>query len=209
MSTYVSPEPGHEVHDVVARVIAEQYPIIHRLSPALSIGVLFAVPSKEGQRALKHRGWPCLGIIKVVSERDRAAGEPDVLLMLDGERWPRLTPRRREALIAHELEHLEFPKYLRDADDDGNDRFIPMQDGLGRPRVKCRPHDFELGGFESIVERYGDDAPEKVVFEGIQERLGQLSFLDEDDADPGPVIARIAELDREAGAEPSRRSAAV
>jgi Putative phage metallopeptidase len=199
MPTYIRPGPDHEVHAIVARVIEDQFPIIHRLSPALQLGILFALPVKEGKSALKHRGWPCLGIIKIVGKQDRAAGEPDVPMILDGVRWPRLTPRRREALVAHELEHLEFPKVLKEVAEDETVRWLPMQDDLGRPKVKCRPHDFELGGFESIVERYGDDAPEKVVFEGIQERLSQLSFLEE--VNQEAVADHVADLDREASGD--------
>lgn len=169
MPTYSSVDD--EVIDLVDRVMESQFPVLDTLEPEIDLKILFAYPTGNGH-AITKNGWPCLGLIKVVSTRDRAAGGPDVLLLIDGDRWPRLSPRRREALIAHELYHLE-PQYRWDPDRKIN---VAVLDDLKRPIVKIRKHDFELGGFEEIVARYGRDSVEQATLDAIIEKLFQKTM---------------------------------
>ncbi len=94
---------------------------------------------------LNHHGWPAAGLAKVNSLKDRVAGLTDCTLILDGEKWENFGPLERKALIDHELHHYEV---LRDKA--GN----PKSDDAHRPRLRCRPHDWEMGGFDHIVERW-------------------------------------------------------
>ena len=49
-------------------------------------------------------------------------------------------------------------------------------DDAGRPRLKIRLHDWQLGGFAAVAERHGEHAPEVVEARKLAERFGQLLF---------------------------------
>ncbi|MFO0892413.1 MAG: putative metallopeptidase [Isosphaeraceae bacterium] len=159
-----------DVFALVQDVLAEEYPPIARLSPGLTIEILFAL-SDTAAPALAKNGYPCAGIIKVVSEEARAAGGPDILLLLDGDRWPSWTEEERYSLIHHELHHL-VPVKLR-VDPDNRDAFTCDLDGLGRPKVRLRRHDFEVGGFNVIVERYGESCFEWQLIKRVHDAFDQ------------------------------------
>lgn len=145
-----------ETIDFVHNVLTAEYPSIAQMQPSLQIGVLFAETDKPGKPALTKGGLPITAQIRVVSEEGRAAGGPDVLLVIDSDRWTYQSNEERYSLIHHELHHL-IPVNLLPALDGGSCCEI---DSLGRPKIKIRKHDFEIGGFNLIVERYGDSSAE-------------------------------------------------
>ena len=87
--------------------------------------------------------------MKVNSEKHRAQGLPDASIVIDQDAWGDLSDQSRIALIDHELEHLE--RYLRAKNE-------PLEDDLGRPKLKVKLHDWQLGGFRSISERHLEHA---------------------------------------------------
>lgn len=160
---------GHEIHEVIGDVIAKYYPILHGLSPTLNIGVLFVtVDDPNKQVPLKHHGMPADALIKKVSQRDRAAGGPDVLLQVDGHRWMDMTDAEKEGLIDHELAHIEV-----DAKKSSEGAWFAATDALERPKVTLLPHDFEIGGFYEIIRRHGNAAGELQSLNVVNERLRQ------------------------------------
>lgn len=143
-------------------VLIEHYPDLVEAELAVDVMVAFGPTDKEGQTtgpAVKVHGVPALASVQVISLKDRVAGLGDVRIVLDGDRWPDLSDARKRALIDHELHHVELQR-----DDDGALR----TDDAERPVVKLKPHDFELGGFWSMIERHGDNAAERVVYEDIR-----------------------------------------
>lgn len=116
---------------------------------------------------LKVKGYPCCAIIKVTSTRDRAAGMADVLLQIDEDRWDAFHDERREALIDHELAHLEVNR-----DKDGQ----VVYDDRGRPRLRIKPHDREVSWFDEVVRRHGRDAVEWVQFDNLCGACQQLEL---------------------------------
>lgn len=102
----------------------------------------------EGKSPLKLHGWPCFATIKVMSYKDRVAGAADARMMIDLDKWAELHEDQRNALVDHELEHLELiinPK---------NNQV--KRDDLNRPRMRLKPHDYELSGFGSVARRHKD-----------------------------------------------------
>lgn len=195
----------HEVMDVIRRVIRDHYPMLRLLVPELQIVVLM-VRADPGKSALKKHGWPALGIISIVSEKDRAAGGPDVLLQLDGDFWDTAGDEQRAALVDHELYHLEMTAKAEYDDFSQPVRFVSDVDGLGRPVVKIRPHDFEVGGFKDIVERWGLFAPEKHNLDLIDRMLSDcpvLPFMQEKPV-VAPVIDSMPESPRAAASKAPR-----
>ncbi len=131
----------------------------------VTIEVLFAVSDKTP--ALKHHGQPALAIIKPMSQKDRAAGSADARLIVDEDRWEELTERQRNALLDHELQHLKLARA-----EDGSVK----RDDCGRPKLKTRHHDMEIGIFEDVIERHKEHAIESRSFAAMQKVFTQMHF---------------------------------
>jgi hypothetical protein len=121
----------------------------------------------EVSPALRHHGYPAAAVVKVMSQKDRAAGSADARLLVDAEKWAGMNASQRTALLDHELTHLELVK-----DEEGEVR----TDDCGRPKLRVRPHDFELGGFEEVVSRHKQDAPESASFYQAHKVFTQQQF---------------------------------
>jgi hypothetical protein len=159
----------------------------------VSTGLLLAYGSRnqDGERtsdALTKGGLRLAGLAKVVGLRERTAGLPDTLVVMDGDRWDDWSEEKQKALIDHELTHFEV-------------QFEPeipgvwKTDDLGRPIVKIKPHDFEVGWFESVARRWGVSSFEVEQASQIAPG-GQLIFPwaakgppAEDMAEAGDVVA--------------------
>lgn len=96
--------------------------------------------------AIEVRGQACWGKIKITPPELRVLGVADAQMMLDGDRWVLLSREEQMAIIDHELAHLE----LTGEADDG-----------GRPKLKMRHHDIEIGWFEDVEQRHGDSSQER------------------------------------------------
>jgi hypothetical protein len=126
----------------------------------VTVGVLLANARRDEETgeptgaALSHGGYPALGLIRLTNLRDRVAGLPDAMMLLDGDQWPELPTPRQVALIDHELSHIQLVK-----DDEGN---VKVDDAL-RPRLKLRKHDIVVGGFVAVIERHKGEACEAVA----------------------------------------------
>jgi hypothetical protein len=164
-----------DVIEFVAAVWLDKFPETYNLSPRPTLSILMAESDKEDKPSLKHHGYPAAAIISITSPEERVSGGTDLRLRIDSHDWERMNNRRREALIAHELLHIQV------ATVPGEDT-TPVTDDYGRPKIKLRMHDWEVGGFSQIVDWYGDDAIEKQTVNEINERLSQmvLSFMDAD-----------------------------
>lgn len=164
MATYRKSDP--EVSALVADVMQSTYPEL--AEHGVTVEVMDALAKRNAETgepdgpAITHQGWPAMAVVKVNSQRDRAAGLCDARITVDGDEWPRWTDAVRRAVIDHELQHLE----LR-VDEDG----AVLLDDCNRPRLRLRPHDFQLGGFSAIVSRHGENAPEFRSLESARKQL--------------------------------------
>lgn len=131
----------------------------------VTIGVLAAhgpVSEETGERtgpAIKHHGIKALAKVRIVSLRDRAHGLPDAEILIDGDEWPMLSRQQRIALFDHELTHLEL---------------AGETDDLGRPKLKIRQHDFQVGWFHEVAERHGSSSIEVQQAQQFADEHGQL-----------------------------------
>lgn len=117
------------------------------------VGVLWA--ENEDGDALTHGGYPAAAKIKVVPQRDRITKGYDAELLVDRKWWEDESPRRRRALVAHELRHLKLAKK------DIRGAMRVQYDDNGRPKLKTVPGDWNGGdGFYEIVREFGADAVE-------------------------------------------------
>lgn len=158
--------------DTIARYHAEL------AENGVTVGVLVAHPGDDGEPPVKLHGYPCAAVIKITPYKQRVQGIEDAVITLSGPHWRGLDEAGRVALLDHELEHLELSR-----DREGNVR----SDDQGRPKLKLRLHDWQLGGFESIAKRHGPAAPEVTAYRAAHERYYQCLFAWSDDMAEEPV----------------------
>jgi hypothetical protein len=115
----------------------------------------------DGQHALKCNRYPAAATIKPSTLEQRARGAADVWLKIDKMTWMGLTDAQREALIDHELSHIERGD---------------KEDSLGRPKLTTRIHDYRLEGFTDVVHRHGENAIESVQARGFAQSYQQMAF---------------------------------
>lgn len=96
---------------------------------------------------LTLHGVACLAIARIVPLKERAKGCADAEILIDMARFKDSTPAQRDALLDHELNHFMIQ---RDADNG------IKTDDHHRPKLKMRPHDYDLGWFECIARRHGN-----------------------------------------------------
>lgn len=123
----------------------------HRELCESGVTVKFLFHCNADGNPLKFKGWPAAATVKIHGLKDRVAGLTDCTITIDEEWWNTHDQKQCDALLDHEFEHL-----LVGTDDDGK----WIVDDIGRPKLKMRPHDFEVGGFDAIVKRHGISATE-------------------------------------------------
>lgn len=116
---------------------------------------------------LKLHGYVCAAVIKATPYRQRVKGAKDLELTIDERQWKELGTDERRALIHHEFLHPEFV-----FDKEGQIR----SDKIGRPCMKMKLHDVQIGWFLDIAQRHGAASFEVKQARQIREDHGQLLF---------------------------------
>lgn len=146
-------ECGNDERDLLERALRNWHG--HLLDLGISINLLFVrAADKEGEAlsgALKHQGYPALATVKINSLKDRAEGKSDATITIAEYEWQEQSEAQRLAILDHELTHLE-PK----TDEEGTVK----RDDLGRPCLKIRLHDHQMGIFHTVAERHGPHSGE-------------------------------------------------
>lgn len=169
----------------------------------VSVDVLcaYADPEKD-EPAVKLAGYRCLAKVRSVSYKDRVKGCADAEIIIDGDELFGWTERELDAILDHELTHLEINR-----DSEGNAK----TDDLGRPRFKLRKHDIHFGWFDSIADRYGKDSQEvKQAHTLIEDwEFCQLYLPGFDAKDMGKIKPEELEVIKKADAEKGETSSYV
>jgi hypothetical protein len=126
--------------------------------------------------AVKHHGYDCAATIRRTTLKQRVQGHADAEIDIDAATWDDLNAQQRRALLDHEIEHLTIVR-------DENRRV--KTDDIGRPVLKMKLHDWELGGFASVVERHGNAALDAKAAHSFKDHFGQLLMWAEDGAAVG------------------------
>lgn len=170
-----SPEMRSKLDDVMRRFHG---PLVDH---EVTVGLLVAWPAEGGDGvAVKLHGYPCAAVVKITPYRQRVQGIEDVVITLDGALWAEMSDAERTALLDHELYHLDLAR-----DKDGQVK----ADDAGRPKLKMRLHDWQLGGFEAIGRRHRDAALEVQAFKEAQKTYSQALFAWGDDMAGDPEAA--------------------
>lgn len=157
-------EGSQDHYDVLNHLVASRFFDVE--ASGTTIEILTAWATKPGGKVLVQRGHTVLVKVKVTSAEDRTAGYKDVRIVVDGPRWSGASPRRREAILAEALYSLDFERmgtgYARDDQD--------------RPVITIKTTDWEISGFQRVLEWYGEDSLEQRGFELVNATVGQKVF---------------------------------
>lgn len=151
-----------EAKAMVARVMRDYRQRLHELDVTVTGLFAYASRNKDGEprgNALSLGGYPAYATIRVTTLAERRMGLGDAVLMIDGDSWKDLPPAKQVAILDHELTHLEPAR-----DKFGVDA---QRDGMGRPKLLLRLHDFHFGGFHDVAARHSDSSVEKSTVENL------------------------------------------
>ncbi len=137
---------GAAVNAIVADLYTRRF--LDLKDAGLTVATLF-VQDGTGEQCLKHAGYAAAAQIKINPLRCRVEGKDDCTIVIDAVMWKTLTPTAQEALIAHELYHVDIQR-----DDEAHVKL----DDIGRPLIKLKKHDRQLGVFDAVVKWYGGDS---------------------------------------------------
>lgn len=135
----------------------------------VSVGALFVFDlDEEHEPCLKHQGYPAAAVVRITPLKDRAQGLPDAQIVVDRAYWIACTQPQRDALIDHELTHLERVVNAKTGK--------PKRDALDRPKLAMRKHDHQLGWFAEVAERHGAASCEVRQAKQLVAQAGQMYF---------------------------------
>lgn len=132
------------------------------------VASLFVFDDESGDPVLTHQGYAAQAVCRLTPTRDRALGVADAVIVVDRANWLTLSQPQKEALIDHELTHLE-----RVVDDETGK---PKFDAVNRPKLAIRKHDRQLGWFDEVARRHGEASPEMRQAKQLITSTGQLYF---------------------------------
>jgi hypothetical protein len=167
-------KPPVEVREVCDRMLEKYHGPLK--DAGVKVDLLFARtdPEKDEAVALKLHGYRANAIVKVVAYKLRVQDHGDAEILIDGDEWFTWKDEEKDAILDHELEHLELK-----LDKEGN----VVRDDLDRPKLRLRLHDHEFGWFDSIARRHGKASFEVQQYERFQEAHQQL-WMDFEDEKP-------------------------
>lgn len=121
----------------------------------LKVDVLFAFAArnKDGEQtgpAIAVRGHPVKAKIKVTPLKDRAKGDGDVELILDGDNWNDIPESDQVAILDQQFTSLEL---VLEEDEESASAKV-ARDDLGRPKLRKRVSDFAAEGYWECAERH-------------------------------------------------------
>lgn len=143
------------VHQMAKEVLTLHHPELRLPDGHVKLCIMMASSDREdGEPPVKNQGYPCYAVISVIPYKQRVDKRADAEIIIDKDRWVNdLTEPQQRALLDHEITHLEIQ-----TDDMG----MVKTDDTGRPKLKLKLHDWQIGGFRSIAMRYGSDALEVI-----------------------------------------------
>ena len=156
----------HELSEAILKKFESHRPLIDTIC---QIDLVFAYCDRDedtGQPlndALSHGGRKALGVCRVIPLKDRVLGRGDAEISLDGDWWTDASDEQREALLDHEMHHISIKTSKR----------VYLFDDLGRPQIKLRKHDVEVGWFACVADRHGANSMEQIQARQIMEEKGQ------------------------------------
>lgn len=184
---------SEDVERTILRMRQQHHPELEKVS----VEALFIFDLESTEPVLKHQGYPAAAVIKITKLADRVMGIADAVVTVDRSFWLTLTPGQRDALIDHELTHLE-PVYDEET---GTQVF----DSHERPKLEMRRHDRQFGWFDDVARRHGEQSIEIRQARMLLTETDQLYF--DFGAAPGDIANATLQAMKNPGAEVSGKAA--
>lgn len=134
----------------------------------VKITALFIYDDEEPNQVLMHQGYRAAAMIRICSLRERASGTADSVMIVDRDCWLEMDKPQRDALVDHELMHLE----LVEDEQTGKTKY----DAIGRPKLRMRKHDHQFGWFDAVALRHKEASIEVSQARQLIASTGQLYF---------------------------------
>lgn len=163
MATYG--QATQTVRAMLNEILDQHYPDLRHAK--VTFDLLFAYPTGDGAERkppLMVAGYPAIATVRITPLRDRVLKVADALICIDKDEWENLTDPQRRAVLDHEAHHVEI-QWEQEPTDKDYTKAVWKTDDHGRPKLKMKPHDFQIGGFAEICQRYGKDAVERISLE--------------------------------------------
>lgn len=128
----------------MAAIIKKYHPDLDNVG--IKVDLISVANDEEGEPALTHQGYSAAAVVKIIGPKDRAIGRGDAEIVIDEETYNSMKDESRDALIDHELYHLQVVR---------NKKGFPKKDCCGRPKLTMRLHDRQMGWFDEIASRHG------------------------------------------------------
>lgn len=170
-----------DLETAIESMVREYHPDLQQVR----IAALFQFDDESSEPTLMHNGYPAAAVVRITTLKERALGLADAVIIVDRAQWQSLTHMRHCALIDHELTHL-----ARALDSETQQ---PMFDALGRPRLRMRRHDHQLGWFDEVAARHGQNSVEVLQAQQLVQSTYQLYF----EFGPPPPPAEDPAVDQE------------
>lgn len=161
MKTYA--RAAEDVAEMIAAVIDEYHEALK--DAGVTIDLVMA-SADDGGPAVSLGGYACDAVVRIIGKKDRAKGHADAEITFDAQRWDACSIKERVALCDHELHHLIVQM------DEGSVK----TDDLGRPLLKMRKHDVQIGWFRDVALRNGIHSAEQRQAELIFTNYQQAFF---------------------------------
>jgi hypothetical protein len=157
------------IHDLADKILNKFPSHLPLIETKCRVDLVFAYCDRDEDTdqplndAIIHQGRKALGLCRAIALKDRVLGRGDAEITLDGDWWTDATDAQKEALLDHELHHISIKTSKR----------VYLFDDLGRPKIKLRKHDVEVGWFACIADRHGAASQEQIQAAAIMEKTGQ------------------------------------
>ena len=163
MTTYTPASKG--MQERAGDIIRRYYPILQLVD--IKIDILMAATDEEDGEPVKLNGYPCQAVVRILGPKERAKGQGDAEIVIDEANWNDLTTAEQDALLDHEIYHLEVVI---------GQNHKPKVDPYGRPKLKMRLHDRQFGWFDEIASRHGTASVEVKQATAFKLSASQLYF---------------------------------
>lgn len=128
------------------------------------------VESPDGAPSVKVRGFECFGKVVTPSADYRAAGSPDMRLVIDRAKWDNATVDEQEAALDSLLEQREVCT---------TEKGEILRDKAGHPKLKKRKPDVFVEGYARVAEEHGNAAIECKQFAAVSGVFAQMKLFEE------------------------------
>ena len=155
-----------QAHDL----LMEHHPDLHAAGVTVEVIFGYAYRNADDEQvghAYKVRQRPVSSTSSKTKLIDRVLGAADIRIELDGDQWESLHVDQQAAIIDRELQSFAVAK-------DNEDGVI--LDSHGRPKLKTRLPDFEVGIYTEIAKRHREASVECISMAQIYLQAGQVVF---------------------------------